>query len=115
MHCCYTFGQWLRDARNAAGFSLRQLGHLARCNYSYLARLEQGRHATPSRDMVMRIASALNASVPEALVAAGYQPADVMYPEIVVNMLRGDPAIGAHEVEAVRRFYLRVRTNRNSS
>ena len=74
---CYAFGKWLRNCRRERGVSLRELGRIARANYSYIARLEHGVHAAPSRDMVIRLARALRASRLEALLAAGYAP----YPE----------------------------------
>jgi len=74
MDVCYEFGKWLRKSREDAGLSLRQLARLARANHSYLARLEHGRHASPSRQMVLRLARALRIRGNDALAAAGYMP-----------------------------------------
>ena len=74
MQTCYAFGKWLRNCRSELGISLRELGRIAGANYSYIARLEHGAHAAPSRGMVIRLAQALGASRIEALLAAGYAP-----------------------------------------
>jgi transcriptional regulator with XRE-family HTH domain len=74
MQTCYAFGKWLRSCRSERGISLRELGRIAGANYSYIARLEHGAHAAPSRGMVIRLAQALGAPRAEALLAAGYAP-----------------------------------------
>ena len=71
---CYSFGLWLQERREEAALSLRQLAREAGANYSYLARLEHGRHACPSQQMVLRLAQALGAGPSRALAAAGYLP-----------------------------------------
>lgn len=85
MQTCYAFGKWLRNCRSERGISLRELGRIARANYSYIARLEHGGHAAPSRGMAIRLARALGASRVEALLAAGYAP----YPD---ELRGGGPA-----------------------
>lgn len=74
MHVCLEFGEWLRRARENAGLSLRQLARLAGVNRSYLARLEHGKHAAPSRVMAARLAGALRVPTSEGLMSAGYLP-----------------------------------------
>jgi ribosome-binding protein aMBF1 (putative translation factor) len=79
MQCSYNFGLWLREIRESRSISLRGLGQQAGLNYSYIARLEQGKHVAPSRETVICLARALGVPSADALIAAGYMPCDIRY------------------------------------
>jgi transcriptional regulator with XRE-family HTH domain len=68
------FGEWLREQRTKRALSMRELAALAEVSSVYISRLEANPESTPSREVVARIAHALNASPAEAYLAAGYAP-----------------------------------------
>ena len=67
-----TFGTWLRDARGAAGLTLRDLAKQVGCSHAHLSHLEQDRYGRPSEEEAVRIARALGLTAEEGLRAAGY-------------------------------------------
>lgn len=65
------FGASLRLVRQAAGFSLRDLGAAVGVSAAYLSRVEHGRDATPTPDRLVAIARALAVSPRVLLDLAG--------------------------------------------
>lgn len=59
--------------RLAIGLSVRALARAARCDRKYVDRMETDARV-PSRDIVLRIAVALELNVDVALLCAGYAP-----------------------------------------
>ncbi len=70
------FGHCLRTERIAGGLSLAALAAKLKVTKGYLSRLESGK-ATPSAQMVERIAKALDIDPDPLYILAGYLPADV--------------------------------------
>lgn len=70
------FGRLIKRYRLARDMSLRDLGDASDVHYSYIAKLEKGVLDNPSREVVQRLAIALNAPVDEFEMAAGYLPHD---------------------------------------
>ncbi len=79
------YGEWLREKREALGWSQRTLSEQAReiCSPSYIGQLEtgyykgkKGKLMQPDEDIVIGLARALGASVNEALGKAGYPVPD---------------------------------------
>ena len=73
------FAEWLKDARKEARLTMEKLGDLVGKSKQYISVLERGEpHAltnkpvTPSREVVIALAKALNADENEALKLAGY-------------------------------------------
>ena len=64
----------IKGYRLARDMSLRDVGTAASVHYSYIAKLERGTVHNPSREVVCRIAAALDAPVDEFEIAAGYIP-----------------------------------------
>jgi transcriptional regulator with XRE-family HTH domain len=57
------FGRRLRERREAAGFSLAQLGELIGMQKTAVLRLETSPAANPTLDTLKKLAAALNCSV----------------------------------------------------
>ena len=94
--------------------SLRDLGDAAAVHYSCISKLERGTTSNPSRDVMRRIAIALDAPVDEFEMAAGYMPqerpaanrrsvsdtalpADVQYAiDLILDELRNKHRNGKH-------------------
>lgn len=72
-----SFGELLSCLRLATGVSQNALGREAGVNASYINRLERGERATPTREVVLALARALQTTPQERdhlLMAAGYVP-----------------------------------------
>lgn len=70
-----TLGDYLRMARQQAGYSIRELAKLVSVHFSYLARLENGETAHPSPDLLQRLAEVLQVDAAELLTYIGVKPA----------------------------------------
>jgi len=67
-----TLAAYLRDKREAARLSQRQLAAKAHVDHSYLAKLESGKISTrPNVDHLQRICDALGAELSEAMALLG--------------------------------------------
>lgn len=65
------FSNIIKNKRLEMNLSLRDLGELSDLDHSYIGRLEKG-SSLPSRETVVKLAKALDLSVEELLVKAGY-------------------------------------------
>lgn len=65
------YGDLVRGDRKAARLSLRALGELVGCDYTYLSRIERG-GMVPSRATAEIIAKRLDADVAQHLLALGW-------------------------------------------
>lgn len=70
-----SLGEFIRDRRRQAEFSLRDLADRANVSNPYLSQIERGLH-TPSVRVLKAIAMALNVSAESLLVQAGLLEAD---------------------------------------
>jgi transcriptional regulator with XRE-family HTH domain len=68
-----SFGQRLREARNAQGRTLREIALNAKVSIAYLSDLERGALSNPTLDKLSAIANELQVSVDELLGSAGAQ------------------------------------------
>ena len=69
-------GQYLRNARTAAGLSVRQLEAVCGIHNSLLTRMEQGAIANPAPDKLRRLAEALQLPLADLYALADYLVAD---------------------------------------
>ena len=72
-----TFGERVRELRNAKGWSLRDLAEQVDVGFTYLSRVENGRlnyGDYPSNALIHRLADALDAGEEELLVLAERVP-----------------------------------------
>ena len=65
-----SLGEFIRERRKAAEYSLRDLADKANVSNPYLSQIERGLH-TPSVRVIKAIATALNVSAESLLVQAG--------------------------------------------
>ena len=86
-------GQFIRERRKAAEYSLRDLADKANVSNPYLSQIERGLH-TPSVRVLKAIATALNVSAESLLVQAG--------------LLEGEGETGTLSVEEAVRADLRL-------
>ncbi|EMI15697.1 XRE family transcriptional regulator [Rhodopirellula maiorica SM1] len=82
-----TFGERLREARVAKGYSLRKFSIEVDVSPTYLSQVEQGKVAPPTADRVERIAALLEESVDEWMALADRLPDEL--PDII----HGDPGV----------------------
>jgi transcriptional regulator with XRE-family HTH domain len=66
-----TLANTMRQAREAAGLSVRQLAPLVGAHHSVLARIEAGDTTRPTPELLQRIAEALKIDVAELLAFIG--------------------------------------------
>jgi len=72
-----TFGERVRELRNAKGWSLRELAEQVGVGFTYLSRVENGRlnyGDYPSNALIHRLADSLDADEEELLVLAERVP-----------------------------------------
>lgn len=69
------FGRFLKEKRTNRNekISMRELARRTSIDPSYISRIEKGEY-TPSRELVISIAKALNENQDEFLIKAGYTP-----------------------------------------
>lgn len=95
-----TLGAYVRQKREAAGLSQRQLAADAGVNFSNISRLESGFHATPSPELLKSIADVLDIDLAELLAYRGIQ---VTGARSLNDYLRRDyqlPEAGVEEAKA---------------
>ena len=79
-------GDYIRDQRNSANVSLRQLAKLAGVSNPYLSQIERGLRK-PSADILQQIAKGLRISAEQLYVRAGILEAHDGDPEVVAAIL----------------------------
>jgi len=71
------FGARLRELRQQASLSQRELADSIGINFTYLSKIESGVMPPPSEKVILGLAEALNVDKDELLVLAGKIPADI--------------------------------------
>jgi transcriptional regulator with XRE-family HTH domain len=71
------FGRYLRDRRQGAGLSQRQLAGRLGIDFTYLSKLENGHEEPPSHDTLLRLATELGVPASHMLARAGKVPAEL--------------------------------------
>jgi transcriptional regulator with XRE-family HTH domain len=69
-----SLGEYLREAREQAGLSIRELARLAEVNHAFLARVESGERGA-SAELLQRLADVLDVDAAELLAYVGIRPA----------------------------------------
>lgn len=101
-----SLGNFIRDRRKQAEYSLRDLADRANVSNPYLSQIERGLH-TPSVRVLKAIAAALNVSAESLLVQAGLleaSDADDSTPS-VEDAVRADPKITDDQKSAILAVY----------
>ncbi len=101
-----SLGEFIRERRKAAEYSLRDLADKANVSNPYLSQIERGLH-TPSVRVLKAIATALNVSAESLLVQAGLlegADGDVPGPS-VEDAIRSDGLLSADQKAAILAVY----------
>jgi transcriptional regulator with XRE-family HTH domain len=99
-----TLGGYLREQRDAAGMSLRQLAEQAGVSNPYLSQIERGLRK-PSAEVLQQLAKALRISAEQVYVQAGIlQPDDGQVRSVELAVL-ADPVLTARQKQALLAVY----------
>lgn len=108
-----TFGERLRDARVAKGYSLRKFAKEADVSPTYLSQVEQDKVAPPTADRVKRIAELLGESVDEWMAYAdrlSEELPDIIHSNSEVpDLLRAVQGMTPEQIKKVRAAADRIR------
>jgi transcriptional regulator with XRE-family HTH domain len=96
-------GEYIREQRRTAQYSLRQLAELAGVSNPYLSQIERGLRR-PSAEILQQIAKALRISAETLYVRAGILDAADGEREVVATLL-ADPAISERQKRVLIDIY----------
>lgn len=97
-------GEYLRDQRNQAQMSLRQLAELADVSNPYLSQIERGLRR-PSAEVLAQIAKALRISAESLYIRAGILDADEGRARPVEDAIALDDRLTARQKSALLDIY----------
>ncbi|MET3962376.1 transcriptional regulator with XRE-family HTH domain [Marmoricola sp. OAE513] len=99
-----TLGGYLREQRDAAGMSLRQLAEQAGVSNPYLSQIERGLRK-PSAEVLQQLAKALRISAEQVYVQAGILKPDDDQVRSVELAVLADPVLNARQKQALLAVY----------
>lgn len=99
-----TLGGYLREQRDAAGMSLRQLAEQAGVSNPYLSQIERGLRK-PSAEVLQQLAKALRISAEQVYVQAGILQPDNDQVRSVELAVLADPVLTARQKQALLAVY----------
>ncbi|MCX6396629.1 MAG: helix-turn-helix transcriptional regulator [Propionibacteriales bacterium] len=99
-----TLGGYLREQRDAAGMSLRQLAEQAGVSNPYLSQIERGLRK-PSAEVLQQLAKALRISAEQIYVQAGILKPDDDQVRSVELAVLSDPVLTARQKQALLAVY----------
>lgn len=103
-----SLGEYLREQRQAASLSLRQLSELAGVSNPYLSQIERGLKR-PSAEILQQLAKGLEVSAESLYVRAGILDAESTAPAAdapdVRRAIAADPALTARQKKAILDIY----------
>ena len=102
-----TIGDYIRQQREQAKFSLRQLAQAAGVSNPYLSQIERGLRR-PSAEILQQIAKALRISAETLYVQAGILEAPSGTPDLTRSIM-ADQTISEEQKQALVRIYLSFR------
>lgn len=71
------FGEALRDLRQSAGLSQRELANKAGLDFSYISKVENERVPPPAADTIVKLCEIMGAAPERLLSLTGKMPSDV--------------------------------------
>ncbi len=71
------FGRKIKDARKQVSMSQRELADAIRLDYGYLSKIERGKVAPPSENVILRVCEVLDLDRDEVLFLARKAPSDL--------------------------------------
>jgi transcriptional regulator with XRE-family HTH domain len=99
-----TFGGYLRNQRQLAQLSLRQLAEMTKVSNPYLSQIERGLHQ-PSISVIKSLAEALNLSVGDLLAHAADIVTGEEAPSTTEASIRRDPKLDQGQKRALLAVY----------
>jgi transcriptional regulator with XRE-family HTH domain len=96
-------GEFIREQREQAQVSLRQLARLAGVSNPYLSQIERGLRK-PSADILQQIAKGLRISAEQLYIRAGILESHVGQPEVVAAIL-ADPHLAERQKQVLVDIY----------
>jgi transcriptional regulator with XRE-family HTH domain len=110
-------GRFVRERRQAAGLSQRQLALAASVSVSNISRLESGFHLTPSLELLRRVAEVLDIDMAELLSYRGIpMPDGSAGLRVYLRRQYGLPDQGVAEAEAaIERIATRYRRSKEEA
>jgi transcriptional regulator with XRE-family HTH domain len=96
-------GEFIRDQREQAHVSLRQLARLAGVSNPYLSQIERGLRK-PSADILQQIAKGLRISAEQLYIRAGILESREGNPELIAAIL-ADPGLGERQKQVLVDIY----------
>jgi transcriptional regulator with XRE-family HTH domain len=98
-------GQFIKNQRDVAGMSLRQLSHLAKVSNPYLSQIERGIYK-PSAEVLKAIADALQIQSETLFARAGFiDEAKDRGPSDVERAVKVDPRLNSEQKKAMIGIY----------
>jgi transcriptional regulator with XRE-family HTH domain len=98
-------GQFIKNQRDVAGMSLRQLSHLAKVSNPYLSQIERGIYK-PSAEVLKAIADALQIQSETLFQRAGFiDEAKDRGPSDVERAVKVDPRLNSEQKKALIGIY----------
>ena len=98
-----SIGDFIREQRELAHFSMRQLASLAGVSNPYLSQIERGLRK-PSAEILQQIAKGLQISAEQLYVRAGILETRAGDPETIAAIL-GDPGLGERHKHLLIEIY----------
>src|SRR6266576_923092 len=98
-----TIGEFIREQREVAQVSLRQLAKVAGVSNPYLSQIERGLRK-PSADILQQIAKGLRISAEQLYIRAGFLESHVGQPEVVAAIL-ADPGLAERQKQVLVDIY----------
>ncbi|MCW2755946.1 MAG: clgR 1 [Marmoricola sp.] len=99
-----TLGGYLREQRDAAGMSLRQLAEQAGVSNPYLSQIERGLRR-PSAEVLQQLAKALRISAEQVYIQAGILSPDDDQIRSVELAVLADPFLSERQKQALLEVY----------
>ena len=96
-------GEFIREQREQAQVSLRQLARLAGVSNPYLSQIERGLRK-PSADILQQIAKGLRISAEQLYIRAGFLESHVGQAEVVAAIL-ADPNLAERQKQVLMDIY----------
>lgn len=102
-----TLGEYLKQARERAGLSQRQLAARVGIHYSYLSRLERSENDAPSAEVLQDLADVLEIPGADLLAFIGVKPAQGL-PELA-PYLRAKYHLNEDQIQKATVYFRRAR------
>lgn len=114
--CMYKeLGQYLRDARNKKGYSIKEVGKELDLNYTYVSKMELG-HKKPSNEVLAQLAQLYEVDLMELIRLSGVDMTSPMFeiqrdnPSGVDVLYRATTDLKGEKLEQFNEYMVQVKT-----